>query len=258
MAKLTLEPDSWVLPEGFQSQDLPTIKRIAEIAHLAAQKEHLDDESERELSLAQRESWRIHEETEGNRIENQIRQIHLQSEVRLRDLTDNRQMHFLAPVTDETVEHGIQQVKTWTWLDRNKRGLEYEVIINSPGGEVDSGLAFYDSLTQVESVYGHKLTTGCVGTAASMGGVLLQAGSHRWMGKNAYILIHEMKVSMIGKPGEIKDLQRLLDILEVRIIDILTSKSKITESQIRDAWDRKDWYIGADAALKLGLVDEIR
>ena len=94
--------------------------------------------------------------------------------------------------------------------------------------------------------------------AASMAGILLQAGDVRWIGHQAWLMIHRAAFGAIGKTYEIEDEVKLVKRIEGRILDIFTSRSKLTRHKIVRNWDRKDWWIDADEALEMGLVDEVR
>ena len=65
-----------------------------------------------------------------------------------------------------------------------------QIVFNSPGGSVLDGLALYDYIKELQS-NGATINTATLGMAASMAGVLLQAGDERVIGKNDYVLIHE-------------------------------------------------------------------
>ena len=91
-----------------------------------------------------------------------------------------------------------------------------------------------------------------------MAGVLLQAGDVRWVGQQAWVMIHRAAFGASGKTFEIEDEVRFTQRLEGRILDIFTSRSKLSKAKIKRNWDRKDWWISADEAIEMGLVDEIR
>lgn len=104
---------------------------------------------------------------------------------------------------------------------------------------------------------GHHLTTRTVGMAASMGGVLLQAGDWRVMAPESFLLVHEIAAGAVGKIGEIEDEMKLLQKMSERILAIYASRSTLTAKAIATKWKRTDWWLNATEALELGLVDEI-
>ncbi len=71
-------------------------------------------------------------------------------------------------------------------------------------------------------------------------------------------MIHRAAFGAWGKTYEIEDEVKFVKRLEERILDIFTSRSKLTRNKIKRNWDRKDWWISSDEAKDLGLIDEIR
>ena len=91
-----------------------------------------------------------------------------------------------------------------------------------------------------------------------MAGILLQAGDYRWMGHQAWMMIHRAAFGAIGKTFEIEDEVAWIKRIEDRILEIFEKKSSLTRTKIKRNWDRKDWWISSDEALEMGLIDEIR
>lgn len=139
---------------------------------------------------------------------------------------------------------------------RRDIGKPITIIFNSPGGAVIDGLALYDFIDDLKEK-GVQVTTIARGMAASMGGVLLQAGNKRIVGKNAHVLIHEVSKGSIGKVSEIEDDIKFAKKLQERLVDILAERSTMTTNQIKNKWKRKDWWLGADECVKFGFADEI-
>ena len=94
--------------------------------------------------------------------------------------------------------------------------------------------------------------------AASMAGILLQAGDTRWIGHQSWMMIHRAAFGAYGKTFEIEDEVKFVRRIESRILDIFALRSSLTRQKIKRNWDRKDWWISADECLEIGLVDEIR
>jgi ATP-dependent protease ClpP protease subunit len=94
--------------------------------------------------------------------------------------------------------------------------------------------------------------------AASMAGILLQAGDTRWIGQQAWLMIHRAAFGAYGKTFEIEDEVKFVKRVEERILDIFTSRSQLTRNKIKRNWERKDWWISAEEAVDLKLVDEVR
>jgi ATP-dependent Clp protease protease subunit len=131
------------------------------------------------------------------------------------------------------------------------------LIINSPGGSVIDGLALYDTLRFVSEESGREVTTVALGYAASMGGVLLQAGDVRLITPSSSVLIHEISSGSRGSTGRIKDHMEHVEMLTDRIVKILASRSTLTEDELREKWDRKDWWLTAEDVVRFGFADRI-
>lgn len=172
---------------------------------------------------------------------------------RTASLNYNRIYHFFDPVMPATVEAAIDLLGFWS---RREPGCEMTIVFNSPGGSIIHGLALYDFLQELRSK-GHKLVTETRGYAASMGGVLLQAGDDRVIGPNAHLLIHEASSIQMGKMGELEDHMEFLKGLQDRILEILAARSTMTKAQVKNKWKRKDWWLSAEEAVELGFADRI-
>lgn len=142
-------------------------------------------------------------------------------------------------------------------MSRREPGADIRIVFNSPGGSVLDGLALFDFIQELRAA-GHHIETVTLGMAASMGGVLLQAGDQRISGRNAHILIHEVSSLNMGKVSEMEDELQFCKKLQSKILDILAARSTLTKEQIRRRWTRKDWWLSAEEALELGFVDAIR
>jgi len=154
------------------------------------------------------------------------------------------------------------QLTAWHRRDREEGDPEkpcaITIVFNSPGGSVIDGMALFDYIRWLSS-QGHFITTICNGYAASMGGILLQAGDYRIMGKESYVLIHEIAASTGGKIGEMEDDVVFYHKICDRVIDIFVNRSggKLTKRVMKANWTRKDWWLDSAESLKLGIVDEI-
>jgi len=206
-------------------------------------------------SLAEQRAWA------------ELRKLQLETERTLLELdamrrnerdraADARAAHvytFYASVDADTVQQCMAELGTWS---RRDPGCEITVIFNSPGGSVLDGLALFDYLRQLRSV-GHPVTTMALGRAASMGAVLLQAGSKRVMGRNAFLLIHEVSHLSVGKVSEMEDGVGFTKRLQQRLLAILAERSTLADREINRRWSRKDWWLDAEEAVALGLADEL-
>lgn len=161
---------------------------------------------------------------------------------------------FLGPVDLESTQVCIDSIGQWHREDPDR---PIEIVFNSPGGGVMDGLALFDYIHEIREK-GTRIDTVVLGSAASMAGVLLQAGEKRILGKHAYMMIHEVSAGAIGSMSKLEDATAFLKQLQGRLLTILASRSNLTEDEIKEKWERKDWWLSAEEALELGFADEIR
>jgi len=167
---------------------------------------------------------------------------------------ENFLYRFSGVVSESSVRKCMSKLTEWSRLDPK---CEMEIVFSSPGGSIIDGFELFDFIQDLRQG-GHKIITGSLGMAASMAGILLQAGDHRWIGHQCWLMIHRAAFGAIGKTYEVEDEVKLVKRIEGRILDIFTARSNLTKLKIKRNWDRKDWWIDADECQQLGLVDEIR
>jgi len=176
---------------------------------------------------------------------------------RMKELYTDEENH-LYRFSKEVSQHSVQACMTkLTQWHREDSKCSMEIIFSSPGGSIIDGFELFDFIQELRSK-GHHMTTGSLGMAASMAGILLQAGDTRWIGHQAWMMIHRAAFGAIGKTYEVEDEVRLVKRIEERCVDIFVSRSKLTKNKIKRNWDRKDWWIDADECVTYGLVDEVR
>jgi ATP-dependent protease ClpP protease subunit len=140
---------------------------------------------------------------------------------------------------------------------KDKPGIQLD--ISSPGGSVFDGWKLYDEL-RAASQRGHKVTTVVRGMAASMAGIIAQAGDHRIVGPEAFLMLHAPSTMASGKTTDLADEVELMKRLEDRFVKAYMSRAntkKISEKRFRDKFDRRDWWVDAESALGYGFADEI-
>lgn len=162
-----------------------------------------------------------------------------------------RVLNFITDVDKTAVRNSIDLLQQWS---REAPKCDITVVFNSPGGSVMDGFALYDEILGLKT-RGHNVTTIARGMVASMGGVLLQAGSERVIGENTQMMIHEVSLFSVGKTSELGDDHEFAKALQMRCFDILAERSTLTSKQIQKKADRRDWWLDADEALKLGFAD---
>lgn len=174
-------------------------------------------------------------------------------------LTDWRYQHtlnFIGSVQKDTAQAAIEKLNQFSVSDP---GCDITIVFNSPGGSVIDGMALFDFIRFLRD-RGHKVTIIALGYAASMAGILLQAGDHRVMAKGSWLLIHEVAFGAGGKIGEVEDMFRFGERLKEQAAEIFIERSggKLTREELDRNWTRKDWWLSASEALELGLIDEVR
>ena len=161
----------------------------------------------------------------------------------------------LGYIDEESVNEVIQLIYDINEEDIKKTQVEpIKLIINSPGGEVYSGLALIDVIDSSQT----PVYTICHGAAMSMALIVYAAGHHRLASKYATFMYHEANYGLEGKvtihKQEIKEADRTEKICD----DYLLSKTKFTKKQFDNIKKAQgEWYFDIDVAKKYGLVDEI-
>lgn len=159
---------------------------------------------------------------------------------------------FLGTPVNDTVASSI--VAQMLFLESEDPDKDINLYINSPGGEVSSGLAIYDTMQYVKC----DIATTCVGMAASMGAVLLAGGESgkRNLLPNARVMIHQPLGGVRGQASDIEiEAQEILRIKKI-LTDILADHSGKSPEQVMEDSDRNKW-LSAEEAKDYGLVDNI-
>ncbi len=128
------------------------------------------------------------------------------------------------------------------------------IYINSPGGSVSAGLAIYDTMQYLKC----EVNTYCIGMAASMGALLLCAGTKgkRYALPNSRMMIHQPSGGVGGTSKEIELQAKEIIYLKRRLSEILASHCNKDLDRIIEDSDR-DYYMSADEAVKYGLIDHV-
>ena len=142
------------------------------------------------------------------------------------------------------------------FLDAEDPGKDIYLYINSPGGSITDGMAIYDTMQYIKS----DVVTICVGLAASMGSVLLAAGTKgkRYALPNSEVLIHQPLISggLSGQATEIKIHADHMVKTREKLNKILSERTGQTIERIQADTER-DNYMTATEALEYGLIDGI-
>jgi ATP-dependent protease ClpP protease subunit len=136
-----------------------------------------------------------------------------------------------------------------------QEGVNFELVLNTPGGSVHDGLAAMDVLDAVRAK-GHKLTIRVLGQAASMGGFLLQSADERLIGENARVLIHRMSTIFGGSGSQMEEQKEQMERLQAQALPKLVSRSTIGVDEVQKRSENKDWWLTGKEAVELGFADK--
>jgi ATP-dependent Clp protease protease subunit len=159
---------------------------------------------------------------------------------------------FVGTQIDDQVANVV--VAQLLFLSREDPEKEIQMYINSPGGQIYSGLAIYDTMMMVPN----KISTVAVGVTASFGTVLLAAGAkgNRYALPHATIHIHQPLGGTQGQASDIEIQAREILRLKARLNEIMAKNTgKPIEVIERDT--ERDFYLDAQSAVEYGIVDQI-
>lgn len=159
---------------------------------------------------------------------------------------------FLSGVIDDHVANTV--IAQLLFLQSEDPKKEISLYVNSPGGSVTAGLAIVDTMNHVKN----KVSTVCVGIAASMGAVILSAGEkgRRMALPNAEVMIHQPLGGVEGQAADIAITAKHILKTRERINKILSENTGKPLSQIEKDVDR-DFFLDAEEAKKYGIIDKI-
>ncbi len=159
---------------------------------------------------------------------------------------------FLGTAIDDDVANAVIAQLLFLQMDDGKKDVS--IYINSPGGSVTAGLAIYDTMQFMTCA----VNTYCIGMAASMGAVLLAAGTKgkRFALPNSDIMIHQVSGGAQGTASDVERTVEFMFKLKKRLIHLLAQHTGKTDEQVKFDSDR-DYYMSAEEAKAYGLVDEV-
>lgn len=159
---------------------------------------------------------------------------------------------FIGSEIDDNVANSVIAQMLYLEAENKKKGIS--LYINSPGGNITSGLAIYDTMQFIQT----EITTICVGQAASMAAILLAAGSSgkRYSLPNARIIIHQPYGGFKGQASDIAIQAKEILRMRENINSILTKHTLQSEEKIRSDIER-DHIMTPDQAKDYGIIDEI-
>ena len=154
-------------------------------------------------------------------------------------------------VNDETARLAVAQL---LFLEAEDPAKDISFYINSPGGSITAGLAIYDTMQLISS----DVATICTGLAASMGAVLLTAGTagKRSALPHSRVMIHQPLGGVEGQASDIEITAKQILRTKQELYEILASHSGVDIKKIEKDADR-DYWMTAPEAKEYGLIDEV-
>ena len=166
-------------------------------------------------------------------------------------LLKERVVFIVGPVEDYMANLVVAQL---LFLESENPDKDIHIYINSPGGNVSSGLAIYDTMQFVKS----DISTICIGQAASMGALLLAGGTHekRFALPHSRIMVHQPSAGFQGQATDINiHAQEVLE-LKSRLNAIMAKHTGKDVKKIEADLER-DNFMSAEAAVKYGIIDTV-
>ena len=140
------------------------------------------------------------------------------------------------------------------FLDAENKDQDIKFYINSPGGSVHAGLGIYDTMQYITA----NVATICTGMAASMGAILLTAGTKgkRSALKHSRIMIHQPMGGASGQASDIEITAREIMKIKNELYKILSDHTGKSVEQVERDADR-DYWMTSQEAVEYGMIDEI-
>lgn len=166
-------------------------------------------------------------------------------------LLKERIIFIAGPIDDNLANSVVAQLLFLASQDPKK---DIQIYINTPGGSVTSGMAVYDTMQYVKC----NVATICFGMAASMGAVLLAAGTKgkRFALPNTEILLHQVAGGAQGQATEIEITAKQIIKIKNKLNKIIASCTGQSLEKVERDTDR-DFYLSADEAKDYGIIDEV-
>ena len=159
---------------------------------------------------------------------------------------------FIGTGIDDGVANSV--IAQMLFLQMQDPKKDIHIYINSPGGSVTAGLAIYDTMQFLTC----DVNTYCIGIAASMGAVLLTAGTEgkRFCLPNSHVMIHQVSGGAQGTAADVERTIGFMFNLKKRLNKILSHHTGKSEKQVEKDADR-DNYMSAEESAAFGLVDKV-
>lgn len=213
---------------------------------------------EQDCLRAEAESYRAAARLDNLRAD--IEALALEAQLR-KDNFDSAQDYrngYLLFVTDVNDSSCWELIVSLRRMIRMRPGRDIIVDVSTPGGSIYDGFSAYDEIQRIQKDAGITITMRVRGMAASMGAVLLQSANHRVCGPNARLMLHRAAFGAQGNTADVEDTVEQVKDMEDSIYRVLGDRTKHPANYWKKRLGaRKDVWIGAEEALRLGLIDEI-
>lgn len=163
----------------------------------------------------------------------------------------NRVLVISGPILD-TEEYGAVLMR-WSRRDPKK---PITVYLNTPGGSIFDGNALGHTIDQLRAK-GHKITIYGSGTVLSMGAVLLQYADERVLAKDSVFMVHSMSGGLSGSIESVVDATKMWEEVNDRLLTKLTERANISKQALKNKVKRKELFLTAEEALKMGFCDRV-
>jgi len=159
---------------------------------------------------------------------------------------------FIGTEIDDTIANAV--IAQLLFLEKEDPTKDVDLYVNSPGGSVQDGLAIYDTMQLIKP----KVSTICVGMAASMAAVLLAAGApgKRFSLPNSRILLHQPAGGFRGPAKDVEIHAREIGRVKTNLFGIISKHTGKAYDQVEKDCDR-DYFMSPEEAREYGLIDEI-
>ena len=159
---------------------------------------------------------------------------------------------FLGTAIDDQVANNI--MAQLIFLEYEDPEKDITLYINSPGGYVSAGLGIYDTIQHIKP----DVSTICLGSAVSMGAILLAAGTagKRYGLPNSRVMLHQPSGGAGGQSSDIQIHAKEIVRTREQLNGIIAKHTGKTKKEVGKKTDR-DFFLSAEEALKFGVIDEI-
>lgn len=167
-------------------------------------------------------------------------------------------VYFYDEVDDDSISE-LNRILTKLDRDLRKQYIDWgvdelptiKIFIQSPGGDIFAGLSAHDHITSLKC----KTVTVADGQCASAAAIMFLAGDQRLVGKNAYVMIHQLSTDFWGKFEDIKDELKNCNMIMENIKEICNAKTNLSEKKLKRLL-KHDLFLTSDLCIKHGVADD--